>query len=260
MPPKRGFVPEDLWLLRMVSDPQVSPDGSRVAFVVASPDKETDKPAATIWVAPADGSSKARRFTSGPEDSSPRWSPDGRWLAFVAERGHGPQLHLASLDGGEAFAMTEMAHGVSQPAWSPDGTELAFVARTGEWKKHEDRNALERSAPRVITGLYSRYDGVGWFDVRRSHLFVVAAEGGEPRQITDGGLGRCRPGMVTRRRQAHLCLRPVGDPLRQGPPGRVGGAGRCRTTAAAPHARARDGGVTAVVTRWDDDRLHRSRA
>jgi dipeptidyl aminopeptidase/acylaminoacyl peptidase len=186
MPTKRGFVPEDLWLLRMVSDPQVSPDGSRVAFVVASPDKGTDKPAATIWVAPADGSSKARQFTSGPEDSSPRWSPDGRWLAFVAERGHGPQLHLASLDGGEAFAITEMAHGVSQPAWSPDGSELAFVSRTGEWKKHEDRSALERSAPRVVTGLYSRYDGVGWFDVRRSHLFVVAAKGGEPRQITTG--------------------------------------------------------------------------
>ena len=186
MPPKRGFVPEDLWLLRMVSDPQVSPDGSRVAFVVATPDKKTDKPATTIWVAPADGSENARRFTSGPEDSSPRWSPDGRWLAFVAERGSGPQLHLVPLDGGEAVAMTEMPHGVSQPVWSPVGTELAFVARTGEWKKPEDRNALERSAPRVVTGLYSRYDGVGWFDVRRSHLFVMAVEGGEPRQITDG--------------------------------------------------------------------------
>jgi Tol biopolymer transport system component len=186
MPSKRDFVPEDLWLLRMVSDPQVSPDGSRVAFVVATPDKKTDKPATTIWVAPADGSAKARQFTSGPEDSSPRWSPDGRWLAFVADRGHGPQLHLVALDGGEAVAMTEMPHGVSQPVWSPVGTELAFVARTGEWKKPEDRNALERSAPRVVTGLYSRYDGVGWFDVRRSHLFVMAVEGGEPRQVTDG--------------------------------------------------------------------------
>jgi len=186
MPPRRGFVPEDLWLLRMVSDPQVSPDGARVAFVVASPDRGTDKPSTTIWVAPADGSTEARQFTSGREDSSPRWSPDGRWLAFVAERGKGPQLHLSSLDGGDAVAITEMTHGVSQPAWSPDGTELAFVARTGEWKKPEDRDALERSAPRVVTGLYSRYDGVGWFDARRSHLFVVPVQGGEPRQITRG--------------------------------------------------------------------------
>ncbi len=186
MPPKRGFVPEDLWRLRMVSDPQVSSDGSKVAFVVATPDTETDKPATTIWVAPADASSAARRFTSGPEDSAPRWSPDGRWLAFVAQRGHGPQLHLASLDGGEAVALTKMTHGVSQPVWSPDGSQIAFVARTGEWKKPEDRSAVERSAPRVVTGLYSRYDGIGWFDIRRSHLFVIGTEGGDVKQITDG--------------------------------------------------------------------------
>jgi dipeptidyl aminopeptidase/acylaminoacyl peptidase len=164
----------------------MSPDGSHVAFVLATPDPETDKPATTIWVAPADGSSPAKSFTSGPEDTSPRWSPDGRWLAFMAERGHGPQLHLASLGGGEASAITEAPYGVSQPAWAPDGGRLAFVARTGEWKKPEDRSAVERSAPRVVTGLYHRYDGVGSFDDRRSHLFVVAVEGGEPRQVTDG--------------------------------------------------------------------------
>lgn len=186
MPPKRGFLPDDLWRLRTVSDPRLSPDGSQVAFVLATPDPDTDKMATGIWVAPADGSSPARQFTSGPEDNSPRWSPDGRWLAFVAERGHGPQLHLASLDGGEARAVTEAPYGVSQPVWAPDGTQLAFVARTGEWKKPEDRSAVERSAPRVVTGLYHRYDGVGSFDDRRGHIFVVALEGGEPRQLTDG--------------------------------------------------------------------------
>ena len=186
MPPKRGFTPEDMWSLRSVSDPQVSPDGSQVAFVVGSPDTETDKQATSIWVVPADGSSAARLFTAGPQDSSPRWSPDGKWLAFVAERGHGPQLHLAPLGGGEAIALTELPHGVSQPVWSPDGSCLAFVARTGEWKNPEERSALERSAPKVVAGLYSRYDGLGWFDPRRSHLFVVPVQGGEPKQVTSG--------------------------------------------------------------------------
>jgi dipeptidyl aminopeptidase/acylaminoacyl peptidase len=170
----------------MVSDPQVSPDGLRVAFVVATADRGTDKLAARIWVAPADGSSAAKPFTSGPEDSAPRWSPDGRWLAFVADRGRGSQLHLLSLNGGEALVLTEAPHGVSQPTWSPDSSKLAFVARRGEWKKPEDRSVLEKSAPQVIEGLYSRYDGIGWFDGRRSHLFVVAVEGGESKQITDG--------------------------------------------------------------------------
>jgi dipeptidyl aminopeptidase/acylaminoacyl peptidase len=186
MPPKRGFVPEDLWDLRTVSDPQVSPDGSQVAFVIGAPDKETDKPATRIWVAPSDGSSRARAFTAGPEDSAPRWSPDGKWLAFVAERGHGPQLHLVPLEGGEAAALTEMPYGASQPVWSPDGSQLAFVAKTGDWKKPEDRSALEKNAPRVITGLYYRYDGAGWSDARQSHLFVIGVEGGEPQQLTDG--------------------------------------------------------------------------
>lgn len=186
MPAKRGFVPDDVWLLRTVGDPQMSPDGSSVAFVVGTPDRATDKTATTIWVAPADGSSPARQFTSGPEDASPRWSPDSRWLAFVAERGHGPQLHLASLDGGEARALTETPHGVSQPVWAPDGRRLAFVAKTGEWKKPEDRSPVERSAPRIVTGLYHRYDGLGAFDDRRAHLFVIGVDGGEPTQVTDG--------------------------------------------------------------------------
>ncbi|MGO9558532.1 MAG: S9 family peptidase [Acidimicrobiales bacterium] len=186
MSPKRGFVPDDVWRLRAVSDPQVSPDGSSVAFVVATPDRDVDKMVTTIWVAPADGSLPARAFTSGPEDSSPRWSPDGCWLAFIAERGHGPQLHLAPLGGGEAHALTEAPHGVSQPAWALDGRRLAFVARTGEWKKPEDRSAVERSAPRVVTGLYHRYDGLGSFDARRTHLFVIGVDGGEATQVTDG--------------------------------------------------------------------------
>ena len=186
MPTKRVFVPADLWRLRAVSDPQISPDGTNVAFVVATPDPETDKAATTIWVAPTDGASPARQFTSGPQDSSPRWAPDGGELAFVAERGHGPQLHLVSLAGGEARALTEAPHGVSQPVWAPDGRQIAFVARTGDWKKPEERSAVERAAPIVVTGLYYRFDGIGWFDNRRSHLFVVSVAGGEPRQVTDG--------------------------------------------------------------------------
>lgn len=186
MPAKRTFVPDDLWLLRSVSDPQVSADGSLVAFVIGTPDRETDKPATAIWVAQADGSSPARQFTAGPKDSAPRWSPDGQWLAFISDRGDGTQLYRASLGGGEPLAVTNLPQGVLQPAWSPDGTRLAFIAKTGEWKKPEDRTAIERSAPRVVSGLYSRFDGIGWFDGRRSHVFVVAAEGGDPEQITEG--------------------------------------------------------------------------
>jgi dipeptidyl aminopeptidase/acylaminoacyl peptidase len=186
MPPKRDFVPDDIWQLCAVSDPQVGPDGSQLAFVVAIPDPETDKAATAVWVGPTDGASPARQFTSGPEDSSPRWSPDGRWLAFVADRGQGAQLQVASLAGGEPRALTEAPHGVSQPVWAPDGQRLAYVARVGAWKKPDDRTAVERSAPRVVTGLYNRFDGIGWRDDRRSHIFVVALDGSPAAQVTDG--------------------------------------------------------------------------
>ncbi|MST33438.1 hypothetical protein GHK86_12000, partial [Acidimicrobiaceae bacterium USS-CC1] len=186
MPAKRDFAPEDVWRLRTVADPRLSPDGRLVAYVVSEPDRERDGPATTVWVAPVDGSAPARRFSAGPDDGAPRWSPDGRSLAFVADRGHGPQLHLAPLDGGEPAVLTDVPHGVSQPVWSPDGRRLAYVARTGEWKAPEERSAVERNAPRVVTGLHHRFDGIGYLDERRSHLFVVRVDGGEAVQVTDG--------------------------------------------------------------------------
>lgn len=190
MATRRGWLPEDFWELRSVGDPQVSPDGKAVAFVVGTPDEDKDKATTSIWVVPADGSRPARQFSAGPEDGSPRWSPDGRYLAFVAKRGESPQVFVAPLKGGEARAITDAAHGAAQPAWSPDGRELAYVARTGEWKRPEEQSAVERSAPRIVTGLYNRYDGTGWFDSRRSHVFVVTlGETGEPltvRQVADG--------------------------------------------------------------------------
>ncbi len=185
-PATRGFAPEDLWHLRAVSDPQVSPDGARLAFCVGTPDPATDRLGTVIWVGPVDGSEEPRQFSLGPEDSSPRWSPDGRWLAFVARRGEAAQLHVAPLDGGEARALTDASLAASQPAWSPDSRRLAFVGRPARPPELKEPGWEGRPAPRVVTGLRSRFDGVGWFDERRSHLFVVDMEGGDVTQVTEG--------------------------------------------------------------------------
>lgn len=188
--------PEDFFSYRLVVDPRLSPDGATVAFVVITNSKEDDEAQTTIWVAPVDGSSPARQFTSGPKDAAPRWSPDGRRLAFVAKRsspGGGQdvrevesQIYLAPLDGGDPRPLTTAPHGASQPAWSPDGSRIVYVAQTGDWTPPDKRSPPERNAPRIVADLRYRFDGVGWFDLRRSHLFSIDVESGRAKQVTSG--------------------------------------------------------------------------
>jgi len=198
---KRQVQPEDFFLLRSVTDPQVSPDGRQVAYCVSWPDKDANETRVTVYVAPMDASAPARRFTQGNKDHSPRWSPDGRHLAFVSDRGEKPQIFLAPLNGGEARQLTKAPNGVSHPTWSPDGRRMAYSARVGDHKEASDRNALERAKPRVIRDLRYKLDGVGFFDSRRIHIFVADVESGEARQITAGDWNSDQPSWSPNGRQ-----------------------------------------------------------
>lgn len=186
MPAKRRFTPDDLYLLKNVSDPQVSADGKLVAYVVSWPDREDDETRYSIFLAPMDATTRARRFTHGKKDHSPRWSPDGKQLAFVSDRGERNQLFVAPMEGGEARQVTHSKWGVGQPAWSPDGTRIAYSARTGDYTEAKERQGLERNAPRVLRDLRYKLDGVGFFDERRLHIFVADVESGEETQLTGG--------------------------------------------------------------------------
>ncbi len=191
---KRGFRPEDGFRLRTATDSDLSPDGRRVAFAVWAADEEVDKLRSSIWVAALDGSSPPRRFTEGPVDTSPRWSPDGRWLAYIStpdDRPDGAHMRLAPLDGGVPARLGDLPGPVSQIAWSPDSTRLVVVCRVGA-PDRATAGAQERNAPRVVRGLAARLDGVGWQDGRR-HLFVVDVDGGTARQVTRGEYDHADP-------------------------------------------------------------------
>jgi dipeptidyl aminopeptidase/acylaminoacyl peptidase len=185
----RGMRPADLLRIKWLSDPRVSPDGERIAFVVATLDEERDEYLSNVWLVDRKGG-RPRRFTAGRRrDHSPRWSPDGRWLAFVSERdgARRPQLHVIPADGGEPTRLTDLEHGVSDPAWSPDSRRLAFVARVGGEKEPTTDEERRKSRPaRVITTLKYRSNGEGFVYDRRPHVFVVSIDGGKPKQITDG--------------------------------------------------------------------------
>ncbi|MBI4493580.1 MAG: S9 family peptidase [Chloroflexi bacterium] len=184
MPSQRPIAAEDLLALRFASDPQISPDGTRVAFVLTTIDREASTYRSAVWMAPIEGG-PAQIFTAGARrESSPRWSPDGRWLAFVSDRSDPrPQLHVIPAHGGEARRLATLPGGVSELAWAPDSRHLAVVSRTG-LETEADPNKPPRF--RHLTRLKHRYDGEGYFDGSRKHLFVLGLDEPEPRQLTAG--------------------------------------------------------------------------
>src|SRR3954471_2405143 len=166
--------PEDVYELTGVADPRISPDGSRVAYVLGATDGDANEYRGSIWVAPLDGSEEPRRLTFGEKrDGSPRWSPDGRWLAFASARGDEKspaQLYVLPANGGEARKLTDMKESVEDFAWSPDSTRLAVAARVRDAAYEEEDD--KKRAPRRVTRLFYKLDNVGWTTDRRRQLFL----------------------------------------------------------------------------------------
>jgi dipeptidyl aminopeptidase/acylaminoacyl peptidase len=197
----RSITIEDLYAIKFLSRPRISPDGKRVAFVATNIDQRKHEYRSSIWVVPTAGG-EARRFSGGTANAhSPCWSPDGRWLAFVSDRegelsgkdaqeqkkqGKGKQqIWLIRGDGGEAQQLTFMPHGASNPTWSPDSKCMVFSAAVGPLDEEtEDDKTLPKV--RVIDRLLYRLDGAGFIYERRQRLFLVDVTGGEPEPLTDG--------------------------------------------------------------------------
>src|ERR1051325_7010836 len=127
---KRSITEKDLFNFVWIGDPQIAPDGSRVAFVRVTVNEKKDGYNTAIWtVTTATG--ETRQLTNGPRDSSPRWSPDGNYLVFVrapevSGRVEAPQLFMLAMNGGEPFQFTTLPSGAGGPQWSPDGKMIAF--------------------------------------------------------------------------------------------------------------------------------------
>ena len=184
----------DLGKIKYVGDPQISPDGSTVAYVVTEADIKGKTYHSAIWLSRADGSS-ARRFTQGTaKDVSPRWSPDGNCLAFLSDRSAKPQLYVMPVHGGEPLQLTDLKYGVADPVWSPDGRSIAMTSKVGpegtvllaQQSGDERKAEQDQSDVKVIRSLKFKLDGEGFLGDLKRHIFVVAAEGGPVAQITDG--------------------------------------------------------------------------
>ena len=201
---KRVIAEMDLFKFVWVADPQISPDGSRVAFVRVWVNEKADRYDTALWLVPTSGG-EARQLTAGPRDSSPRWSPDGKTLGFIrsAEKEGRPQpsqIYLLSFEGGEAQPLTAVPRGAGSFEWSPDGKTIAFISTEEKKEGGEMANGVEAdekkkervSDVRVITRAVYRFNGPGYLNPRTSsHIWTVGVPGWpgvipEPRQITRG--------------------------------------------------------------------------
>jgi dipeptidyl aminopeptidase/acylaminoacyl peptidase len=171
---------DDLMDLESLADLQVRPDGTSAAVVVTRRDREQDRDAAHLELVDLASGTRSR-LTRGAADRAPRWSPDGRWLAFLRADDGPAQVWLLPVDGGEPYALTDLPLGVSELDWSPDGTRLAVTAPVLP-------DGHEASAPVVVDRLVSKADGSGRLGPLTVHLHVVQVEDGTVRALTSGDL------------------------------------------------------------------------
>jgi dipeptidyl aminopeptidase/acylaminoacyl peptidase len=187
-----GLQIDDLFSIKRVGDPQVSPDGRSVAYVVTTTDKAKNSRSNQIWLVPAAGGAPRQLTTTGSNDR-PRWSPDGRWLAFTSTREGGPQIWTLDMTGGgEARKVTSLSTGATGLAWSPDGAHLLFVSDVYPDCTTDDCNRTRAETAesskvkaKVATRLLYRHWNA-WKDGLRTHVFAVPAAGGAARDLTPG--------------------------------------------------------------------------
>ena len=180
----RTITPEDLASFKLVSDPQLSADGTQVCFVVKKVSKKNDYQT-SLWIVDVERG-QPRQFTRGTKDSQPRWSPDGSQLAFVSSRDESPpQIHLIASGGGEARPLTDFPEGtIADLSWSPTGKQLGVLFREtdSQFSTQADKDRKKSGAstpPRETDNLWYRLDGDGYFMDARFKLVLVDVESGE---------------------------------------------------------------------------------
>ena len=187
---KRPLQVDDIFQFRDVSDPRTSPDGAWIAYAVSHRDPKKDARDTDIYMVPFGGGEPIRLTASEKAERSPRWSPDGRHLAFLSNRDETKtQVWLLDRRGGEATKLTDYKGGVSSFAWSPDSTRLAVVAQDpdpDDLEKNDEDDKDKAPKPIVVRRLYFKRDGTGYLNEYRNHIHVFDVATKKTTQVTAG--------------------------------------------------------------------------
>jgi len=188
---KRPLTVDDYFLLKEVSDIQISPDGKWVAYVASGSDESKDEEISNIYLVGISGGDPVQATFSGA-DEHPRWSPDNKFLAFLSERNKKTQIYLLNRSGGEAFPLTDVSQGVDDFEWSPDGKKLLLVLMDPD-PNEKDNEDGKAAPPYVITRPFFKFDGVGYFKNLYKHLYVFDLATRALKQITFGPYDDANP-------------------------------------------------------------------
>ena len=192
---QRALEVDDLFAIKSVGSPQVSPDGQWVAYTVRTTSLEDEKATTRVWMVSTDGDDPLPMTSDSYSASNPRWSPDGRYLSFTATRNDTTsQVWALDRRGGEAQQLTEVEQGVGGHEWSPDGTRLVLTIRDPEEEDDEDEKENKPRDPWVIDRLQFKRDGRGYLTGdRHTHLYTFELATETLTQITSGSWDEAQP-------------------------------------------------------------------
>ncbi len=194
MTARRGMEIDDLFRMKIVDDPDVNPSGTHIVFNVTWLDKQANTYRSQLWLHDLDGGQLHPLTAGTSRDTSPRWSPDGKWIAFLSDRGdddiHGNQIWLLPSGGGEAHSLTNGDHSVETFAWSPHAGQIAYVAAIED----PDEGATSAGTDvMVIRTPRFRFDGSGFLRNRYKQIFITSIGHGQSEQITTGKFNHTQP-------------------------------------------------------------------
>ncbi len=208
---KRPLIPSDVYLLKNVADPRISPDGKWVAYTVSTVDTAKDNRNSDVWMVSWDGKETVQLTNSGEAESSPRWSPDGKYLSFVSSRNGEKlaQLWLMDRRGGEAKKITSLKGDLDDYAWSPDGKKIVMNIRDQDFS---DTAKTKTRLPYVMDRYHFKQDQAGWIENRHTHLYLFDISTKKTDTLTKGNFDETSPAWSPDGKQLAFASNRSADP------------------------------------------------